>query len=213
MGYRIIAEAAGLRAKSSGGDPNVVEVDDPTWNGYLANIAPDEFQTRFASTIPTEMSGREFLKRYTGTTDQVTRVDPARTYAVQAPTLYPIENNHRAERLRALLQRPISEQTLHEMGQLMFASHAGYTACGLASPATDLLVSLVRGAPAASGLYGAKITGGGSGGTVAILARSGAGEAIATVARHYTETIGRESYVFCGSSPGAYSTAVRELVI
>ena len=58
--------------------PDRVEVDDPTWHGYLANISPSEFQSRFASVVPAEMSGREFLDRYAGTTDLVTRVDPDR---------------------------------------------------------------------------------------------------------------------------------------
>ena len=64
------------------------------------------------------------------------------------------------------------------MGQMMAASHASYSACGLASEGTDLLVELVREAGPASGLYGAKITGGGSGGTVAILGRAGADAAV-----------------------------------
>lgn len=99
------------------------------------------------------------------------------------------------------------------MGQLMTAANASYTACGLGCPATDLLVNLVHESAPTSGLYGAKITGGGSGGAVAILGRSGAGGAVATVARRYTELTGRETYVFRGSSPGAYSTPVQEIVI
>ena len=69
----------------------------------------------------------------------------------------------------------------------MAAAHDSYTACGLGSPRTDLLVNLVREAGPASGLYGAKITGGGSGGAVAILGRSDADDAVATIARQYTQ--------------------------
>ena len=56
-------------------------------------------------------------------------------------------------------------------------SHASYGRCGLGSEGTDRLVALVRAEAAAaraSGaeppLYGAKITGGGSGGARAVLA-------------------------------------------
>ena len=42
------------------------------------------------------------------------------------------------------------------MGALMYASHASYTACGLASGGTDLIVELVQQARPSSGLYGAK---------------------------------------------------------
>jgi L-arabinokinase len=95
----------------------------------------------------------------------------------------------------------------------MSAAHDSYTACGLGSPATDLLVNLVRESTPATGLYGAKITGGGSGGAVAVLGRSGTDDAIAAIARRYTELTGREAYIFRGSSPGAYSTPVQELVV
>ena len=50
----------------------------------------------------------------------------------------------------------------------MYESHASYSACGLGSDGTDRLVTLAREAGAARGIYGAKITGGGSGGTVAV---------------------------------------------
>ena len=52
-------------------------------------------------------------------------------------------------------------------------SHASYSQCGLGSEGTDRIVALVRTAAAASAaageepaLYGAKITGGGSGGAL-----------------------------------------------
>jgi galactokinase len=64
-------------------------------------------------------------------------------------------------------------------------------------------VALVRAGGRARGLYGAKITGGGSGGTVAVLADAGAGDAISEIARRYSEETGRDAYVFEGSSPGA----------
>ena len=58
---------------------------------------------------------------------------------------------------------------------------------------------------AGAGLYGAKITGGGSGGTVAVLGRRGAEGTVAEVARRYAEETGHTPHVFGGSSPGAAS--------
>lgn len=213
MGYRIIAEVAGLKIKPARDAPHVVEVEDPKWNGRLANITPREFHDRFANAIPGRISGREFLNRYAGTTDRATRIDPERIYAVLAPTLHPIEENERANRFRELLQQPIDHNALCEMGRLMSVAHESYTACGLASDATDLLVKLVHEAGHSSGLYGAKITGGGSGGSIAILGRSGADEAINTVAQKYSQLTGRKTYIFRGSSPGAYSTPVRKILL
>jgi galactokinase len=212
MGYRMIAEAAGLQAKQTSNALHA-EIEDSKWSGYLANIRLTEFRSQFAHSVPTEISGRDFLDRYAGTTDIATRVDPSRMYAVQAPTLHPIEENERAGRVRELLQNPINEQSLREVGELMFAAHHSYTACGLGCTATDLLVTLVRESGPNAGLYGAKITGGGSGGAVAILGRVDADDAVTAIAGRYSEITGRETYVFRRSSPGAYSTPVQELVI
>jgi len=52
-------------------------------------------------------------------------------------------------------------------------------------------------------LFGAKITGGGSGGTVCVLGRAGADDAIQEVAARYTEKTGKTPYIFKGSSMGA----------
>jgi L-arabinokinase len=202
MGYRMIAEAAGG-----------IEAAQALWHGYLANIGPDEFHNRFGSMVPEQMSGREFLDRYGDTTDHATRVDPGRTYPVRAATLHPIEENQRAARYRALLQGPNSDEALRELGQLMYAAHASYSACGLASDGTDLVVDLVRETGHQTGLFGAKITGGGSGGTVAILGRADAADAVESIAQRYAELTKRKTRVFRGSSAGAYSMPVEEIVI
>jgi L-arabinokinase len=52
-------------------------------------------------------------------------------------------------------------------------------------------------------LFGARITGGGSGGTVAVLGRSDAGKVITEIAEQYRNFTGYSPYVFSGSSPGA----------
>ncbi len=85
MGYRILAELAGMNAQPASDASGAMVVDDPRWGGYLANVTPVEFRERFADAVPREMSGHDFLARYGGTTYTVTRVDPARTYAVREP--------------------------------------------------------------------------------------------------------------------------------
>ena len=99
------------------------------------------------------------------------------------------------------------------MGQLMAAAHRSYSACGIGSEGTGLLVRLVGEIGPDSGLYGAKITGGGSGGSVAILGRADAGPAVERVALQYAAATGRPAYVFRGSSPGAYGIPVTEVII
>jgi galactokinase len=211
MGYRIIAEQAGLAVTPLA--EGRVSVADPHWRGYLANIGPSLWEGAYRDQVPMVLDGRAFLKRYTGSTDAVTRVEPARTYAVRLPTAHPIYEHHRVRLFRALLQAgPLGDEHVRLLGELMHQSHASYSACGLASDGTDRIVELVRRAGPASGLYGAKITGGGSGGTVAVLARQGAGDVIRQIAAEYQRETGRPAVVFGGSSPGALRFGLLRLV-
>jgi L-arabinokinase len=66
-----------------------------------------------------------------------------------------------------------------------------------------LLVELVRSQGVDRGLFGAKITGGGSGGTVAVLGNSDAEPVLFDLAHRYAAMTGHEPYIFRGSSPGS----------
>jgi L-arabinokinase len=211
MGYRIIAELAGLNVIRNG---KSVVIDDPYWNGYLANLAPVEFEERFAKKLPETIVGEEFIARYGGTTDPVTNVAPEQTYSILAPVAHAVYENSRVNSFAELLRErrdPLTWQDKATLGKLMYESHASYSACGLGSPATDTLVELVRTAGAEQGLYGAKITGGGSGGTVAVLGNRDASAAVGDIAQGFFELRGYQPYIFSGSSPG--SAAFGHLVL
>jgi galactokinase len=211
MGYRIIADLYGLTADQA--DRTVV-VSDPRWSGYLANIRPLEFEEEFARRLPENLSGEEFLARYGGTTDTVTRIEPGRMYAVRAPTAHAVYESWRVNEFAKLLRNYRERQSkmeLESLGELMYQSHASYSACGLGSEGTDHLVGLVRSAGGNRGLFGAKITGGGSGGTVAVLGMREAGAAVEKVAERFAEKTGYQPYIFSGSSPG--SAAFGHLVV
>ena len=205
-GYRIIAAAAGLSATPEG---TRVCVDDPHWSGYLANITPEEFTSRFEHLLPEQLSGKVFLDRYGGITDTATEVDPARRYPVRQATAHPIHEQQRVEQFADLLNALSREpRAAIEMGRLMYASHASYGACGLGSDGTDRLVQLVAESGPEHGLFGAKITGGGSGGTVAILGAADAEARVRDIARRYAKETGRLAEVFPDSGPGAAETGV-----
>jgi galactokinase len=211
MGYRIIADAAGLPFVIGAGDR--VHVDDDRWHGYLANVTPAEWESTFRSMVPEVMTGASFLRRFGGITDTVTRVDPAASYAVRQPTAHPIYEHHRVRLFRALLASGAeSEEQRQLLGELMYQSHASYGACGLGSSGTDRLVDLVHAGGPTEGLYGAKITGGGSGGVVAVLARAGSRPVVERIAREYQRQSGRSSAVLGGSSDGAARFGVKRLV-
>lgn len=209
MGYRIIADLAGLTVRQTG---DAVVIDDPRWGGYLSNLTPYEFEETFVAKLPESLLGEQFLARYGGTTDTLTKVDPGRAYAIRAPTSHAVYENYRVQKFARLLRggAPGNEEKV-ALGKLMYESHASYSACGLGSKSTDLLVELVRSAGVDHGLFGAKITGGGSGGTVAVLGRRDAETNVIDVARNFAELAGHRPYIFSGSSPGSAAFGIHRL--
>lgn len=201
IGYRMIADSVGLEVSSTN-TPGRVYIEDPRWHGYLANLAPSEFENDFASRLPERMTGEEFLKSHEGITDPVTHVNPTNVYPVRSATGHPVYENARVKSFAATLKNWPGVSAARALGGLMFESHQSYSDCGLGSEATDLLANLVRES-ADEGLYGARITGGGSGGTVAVLGRAGANSAIENITRRFNERTGYQPIVFSGSSPGA----------
>lgn len=201
MGYRVIADLAGFTCTVE--ESGIVRVHDPRWCGYLANITPSEFEEFYAEQVPESLIGADFLRRYGGTTDSATRPSPTTRYAVRTPTAHPIYEHFRVRTFAELLAADVTPTRLEVLGELMYQSHVSYGACGLGSEGTDLLVHLVRQAGTARGLYGAKITGGGSGGTVAVLGRSDAHRAIQEIADEYARRTGYRPEIFSESSPGA----------
>src|SRR5437899_830835 len=106
--------------------------------------------------------------------------------------------------------------TITEAGKLMYASHASYSdRLDLGSPETDLLVELVRERGPEHGLYGAKITGGGAGGTVAVLSEAGSSAAelaLTEICTEYERRTGIAPRTFVGSSPGAVAFGARHIL-
>lgn len=202
MGYRLIAAAARLPVKEVASGR--VEMVDPKWGGYLANVTPAKWESKYRDLLPDVMDGGFFLRAFGGISDHVTQVDATRSYRVRAPTAHPIYEHHRVQLFRHLLAGgAATEKERLQLGELMYQSHASYSACGLGSRGTDRLVALVRAAGPAEGLYGAKITGGGSGGVVAVLARAGSKAKVEGIAGEYERLTGRSAMVLGGSSHGA----------
>jgi len=185
MGYRMLQDLAGM-----------------DWDGYLANLAPSYFEQEFAAELPLTLQGADFLERYGQTTDSVTTVDPERIYPILKPTAHPIYEHFRVRTFARLLQGDALTNAA-QLGELMYQSHASYSACGLGSDGTDALVRLARKAGIEEGIYGAKITGGGSGGTVAILASADADAVVQAIADEYRAKSEQKPVIFRGSSMGA----------
>ncbi|RLN09684.1 L-arabinokinase [Panicum miliaceum] len=179
---------------------------------YLCNLPPHRYEAVYAKDIPEVITGDAFLEKYGDHNDAVTQVDPKRSYCVKAPTRHPIYENFRVEAFKSLLTAAKTDGQLSALGELMYQCHYSYNACGLGSDGTDRLVNLVQeiqhrktsraGGPS---LFGAKITGGGSGGSVCVIGKNclRSSEEIFEIQRRYKAATGYLPIVFEGSSPGA----------
>jgi L-arabinokinase len=117
--------------------------------------------------LPDVVEGSTFLDRYAGTGDALTSVDASEEYPVGAATAFGVEEHERAQRALAALARG----ELGALGPLMQASDAAYAAMGLGHPAAS---AVVEEALARRGVFGARSSGGGCGGTVVVACRPGA---------------------------------------
>uniref|UniRef100_A0A0E0CFF0 GHMP kinase N-terminal domain-containing protein n=1 Tax=Oryza meridionalis TaxID=40149 RepID=A0A0E0CFF0_9ORYZ len=179
---------------------------------YLCNLPPHRYEAVYARDIPEIITGDAFLEKYGDHNDAVTTVDPKRSYCVKAPTRHPIYENFRVEAFKALLTAAKTVEQLSALGELMYQCHYSYNACGLGSDGTDRLVNMVQevqhrktsqdGGPS---LFGAKITGGGSGGSVCVIGKNclKSSEEIFEIQKRYKAATGYLPIVFEGSSPGA----------
>jgi galactokinase len=205
MGYKLICDWEGL-AVTPDTNSRIPRFTDPRWRGYVSEMPPSVFRSKYEARLPDAMRGSEFLRDGQFHADPFTPIRPDACYRVRNCTRYAIEENQRiqlfVELARAAAEKA-SEDACRLMGDLMYQSHYSYTECGLGNEATDLLVELVREGGAANGLYGAKVTGGGAGGTVAILARKDSEQAFRRVVERYAEIRHIKPYVFDGSSMGA----------
>jgi L-arabinokinase len=210
MGHRIILEQMRQLGLAAGRELN----GDPM-RGYLANLDPDDYKKLFRPSLPEKIEGISFLQQYGPTIDKATRVEDDVQYHVRQACDHHVLEARRVRNFVKFLEAagqspagsPQRKRELNSAGHLMYASHLSYTNDALlGAPECDLLVDLVR-QHEGRGLYGAKITGGGSGGAVAVLAddSSGATEAIEQIMREYSQKTGLQPEAFFGTSPGAWS--------
>ncbi|MGA8659258.1 MAG: hypothetical protein WB586_24280 [Chthoniobacterales bacterium] len=155
---------------------------------HLSELPMSEF-LQVAPRLPSTLTGQEFVTRYGSHDDPLTalpKLDCARAagsealgrnYPVKAATTFPVEESDRVQLATGIL-RGIENldgpdrrrrESLELVGRLLLQSHEGYSRMGLGSPETDEMVSAIMELGPDKGLYGARISGGGSGGTVVVL--------------------------------------------
>ena len=186
---------------------------------YLASMHPAAL---FSDFVPEMMHGSKFLETYGETGDAVTRIDPATDYPIRDATYHGIYENYRVQTFISMLSGAAAGSSNYQenhlvllpaAGDAMYESHASYTRIGLGCEETDLLVELGRAAGPNKGVYGAKITGGGSGGTVAFLTYGEQAEqTVHEIAGAYQQQTGLIPQIFLGGqSPGAMTFGSEQL--
>ncbi len=202
-----MGRAAGMRLM---GDP---------MRGYLANLALDDYKKYFRSSLPELLKGSDFLGSFGDAIESSIQIDPDFPYSVQSATDHHVHEPSRVknfiqfmEQAAALpAQSPQRSAVLDKAGHLMYASHISCSRdAQLGAPEADLLVEMVRKNERA-GLYGAKITGRGQGGSVAVLMNDSerAIEAINTLVANYQNQTGKTAQVVWNTSAGALETGTQ----
>ncbi len=208
MGYSIIAMHEGvtekglLQARTSGDWSRL------PFKGFLANISPADFIKKYSSVLPEEISGRDFLAQFKTSIDTATMIDEHKNYKPLLCSSHPVFENERvnafSEVLKNFNKHTDVQASLDKMGQLMLQSHRSYSAVGLGNECTDEIVEMVCHAGAAGSVFGARITGGGHGGTVCILCYGKQGkETVKEIYRRYRAKRKQKLFLFSGSSHGA----------
>jgi galactokinase len=179
---------------------------------YLTELSVKELQ-QYAAEIPDEILGSAFLEKHKTHDDPVTKISPDATYHVAGPTRHPVEENERVLKFMDALRaaKDGNEQALVTAGECMYGAHQSYRGnCHLSTEEVDFLVEAVRQRGVKCGLYGAKITGGGTGGTVAVFGKTESlAKQIPEIAEEYSRRIGQMPDIFEGTSPGAMEFGAR----
>ena len=132
---------------------------------------------QFIKCLPEHLSGRDFKDLYKESLkDPLSVVDDDTIYPVRAAVSFSVEASEQAEIALLLLKDgvhmdskdPTSQARMKIVGEMMYKQHMAYSDMGLGCTETDEVVAFLR-KTFPDEVYGARVGGGGCGGTVVIL--------------------------------------------
>ena len=211
MGLTILKAAFSSEAKlgSSEGD-HARKISDALANNYLCNLSVEVFREQCEHLLPEQMHGAEFLEKYEETVDTITQVDPQKVYSIRSRVQHAVYENARVKQFIAAIKNADKDPDniqgyLREAGSLMYESNASYRdLAGLGSLEVDGLVNIARKIGEQGGIYGAKITGGGGGGTVALLCHGSVENSLTQILAAYKLAWGIDGELIRGNAAGAF---------
>jgi L-arabinokinase len=179
-------------------------------HGYLANTSPLLYRQYFRTLLPKRMRAQDFVRAYGTLPVGAELLDAGQLYRVRTAVDHLIAEHEHAEQFLQAMEEladlplpawgdasdPVNaerQKILQRAGRLALASHHSYRLrLELSCREADWLVDRLMEAGPDRGVYGARITGAGGGGTVMALVdrSSAAGEAVLEVMKAYSQVTG-----------------------
>jgi galactokinase len=175
----------------------------------LSSITPDEFVERFKDIFPQKITGKQYTAKFGELRGLNGHLAPDDVYKVRSRAEHHIYENRRVHEFSNCISRARRSNSLEAMiaaGGLMYSSHWSHSQrCGIGGVETDRLVTCIRKYGPAAGLFGAKVTCGGSGGEMVVLMRDDAAThaALAKAVAEAQSLSNRSIRTFRGSLAGA----------
>jgi len=186
------------------------KISEALADNYLCNLSVQDFREQCEHLLPEQIQGDEFLDKYGETVDTATQVDPEKLYFVRSRVQHAIYENARVRQFIAAIKNADKDSEhiqdyLSEAGNLMYESNVSYRDfAGLGSREVDGLVDIARKIGEQGGIYGAKITGGGGGGTVALLCHGNVENSLTQILAAYKLAWGIDGELIRGNAAGAF---------
>jgi L-arabinokinase len=175
----------------------------------LRRLSLEDFRRRCRPVLPVRMRGEQFLDLYGDAADTVAQVEPKKVYHIRSRVEHVVHEQARVQRFIECLKNASADvencrEHLTNAGKLMYASNWSYRfRAGLGAPEIDQLVRSMRKIGRRGGFYGAKITDGGRGGTIAVLCHGEVSNSLVQIFAAYKLAWGLDGEALPGSSPGA----------
>ena len=210
MSYTIIALQEGVSVKELSYAKSSGDWSQLPYKGFLANIPVSVFEKKYSSLLPEKISGKNFMGQFKTSIDSVTKIEIGKKYKPAVCGSHPVYENYRIHEFKNLLEnfnlQKDKSAVLTKMGELMLLSHESYSAVGLGNKFTNEIVQMVGEMGAGHGVFGARITGGGNGGTVCVLSYGKQGkETVKEIHHQFESRMKHKLFLFSGSSQGALS--------
>ncbi|HVP10967.1 MAG TPA: hypothetical protein VMV94_07230 [Phycisphaerae bacterium] len=184
-----------------------LQVDENTHR--LSAITPSEYVERYRDRLPSKITGKAYREKFGELRGLDGQLNPDEIYKVRSRAEHHIYENKRVHEFAASIGRAKRNNSMQELanaGELMYASHWSHSQrCGIGGVEPDQLVSCIRKHGPTAGLFGAKVTAGGSGGELVVLMRDNdqARAALADAVVSAEAACNRKIHVWDGALPGA----------